>query len=276
MKIYRLNQAEFRLWRDRALRTELIQKIHADRGPTQVRAPSGVILGTARGTTERVPIERARIRGAHHAVSPGECVCREWQKPEGKQDQHHPICRLKSVWEAQLAHSPDLPRERAILTVASPKAADTTLSAAVETPSKAGTPPTAAIPSKAAALRAAPEPDSEPAEPELPPAVPPPRFALPPTSKPSRVLTPAPDPADCACQDWAGIEEGRHHRICEFRERWEREHNIQAPVLVELETGEVAREATPDEAAASKAKALDDGIGAIELSDGHHYYVRQP
>src|SRR6478609_8772246 len=116
MKIYRLNHAEFRMWRDHALRTELLQKIHADRGPTQVRAPSGVILGTARGTTERIPIERSRLRGAHHAVSPAECVCREWQKPEGKQDEHHPICRLKAHWEAQLAHSPDVPRERAILT----------------------------------------------------------------------------------------------------------------------------------------------------------------
>src|SRR3954469_18621648 len=116
MKIYRLNPAEFRSWRDRALRHELMNKIHAALGPTQVRAPSGVILGTGRGGTERVPIERARIRGAHHAVSPGECVCREWQKPEGKQHEHHPICRLKSAWEAQLLHSPDLPRKRAITT----------------------------------------------------------------------------------------------------------------------------------------------------------------
>ena len=264
MKIYRLNQAEFRLWRDRALRTDLFNKIHADRGPTQVRAPSGVILGTARGTTERIPIERARIRGAHHAVNPGECVCREWQKPAGNEDQHHPICRLKSHWEAQLAHSPDLPRERAILTVATPK----------------GPREVPLLPADAA--RAAPEAEPEIADTERPPAEPPASAARGPgaprasTAAQLRVLTPAPDPIDCPCHDWAGAEEDRHHRICEFRERWEREHNIPAPLLVELETGEVAREATADEAAASKIKALDDGVGAIELSDGHLYYVRQP
>jgi len=47
-------------------------------------------------------------------------------------------------------------------------------------------------------------------------------------------------------------------------------------LLVELETGNVAREATDDEADASKAKADEDGVGTIELSDGRLYYVRQP
>ncbi len=42
--------------------------------------PSGRVWGTARQTSERVPIERAKFRAAHHAVRPGECMCREWQK----------------------------------------------------------------------------------------------------------------------------------------------------------------------------------------------------
>ena len=262
MKIYRLNAAEFRSWRDRALRTELTNKIHAEHGPTQVRAPSGVILGTARGPVERVPLERARIRGAHHAVSPGECQCREWQKPEGKEDQHHPICRLKAPWEAQLAHSPDLPRERAITTTATtlqPKKATTT------------TPPTVLKAPQVIETTVVLEPKDEDA-PVAAPAVSPPA----PTAPRASALAPAPDPIDCICRDWAGTQDDKHHRICEFRERWEREHNIPAPLLVELETGEVAREATIDEAEASKAKANDDGVGAIELSDGKLYYVRQP
>ena len=260
MKIYRLNPAEFRSWRDRALRTELTNKIHGEHGPTQVRAPSGVILGTARGNVERIPLERARIRGAHHAVSPGECVCREWQKPEGKQDQHHPICRLKAAWEAQQAHSPDLPRDRAITTIAT----------AVPQKLTAAKPPV--IEQAAAVLAPAEQEVSAPSVPvSVPPPSPPPAAA-----PPARTLAPAPDPTDCICREWAGTEDDKHHRICEFRERWEREHNIPAPLLVALETGQVAREATADEAEASKANVDEDGVGTIELSDGRLYYVRQP
>jgi len=262
MKIYRLNQAEFRLWRDHAARTELIKKIHSDRGPTQVRAPSGVILGTARGTSERVPIERARIRGAHHAVSPGECVCREWQKPAGKEAEHHPICRLKSAWEAQLAHSPDLPRPRAITTMATPlPEKQKSISAASEQAVAAEVQVVDAKDDEVQVVDA--KEDEVPTEPATPAPL-------------RRVLTPAPDPVDCICRDWAGTPDDRHHPICQFRERWEREHDIPAPLLIDLETGETAREATADEAAVSKAKAAEDGLGTIELSDGKLYYVRQP
>jgi len=45
--------------------------------------------------------------------------------------------------------------------------------------------------------------------------------------------------------------------------------------LVELETGAVIREATDDEVVASKAKAGEDGVGAIGLSDGKLYYVKE-
>src|SRR6188768_2608857 len=195
MKIYRLNAAEFRSWRDRALRTELTNKIHAEHGTTQVRAPSGVILGTARGPIARVPLEQARIRGAHHAVSPGECVCREWQRPEGKQDEHHPICRLKSAWEAQLAHSPDLHRERAIATVASAGAGTETRA------------PTPAVEQTPAVL-----------EPEAPGSPAPISRSTPPAPAPAPIRTPAPapDPLDCICREWAGAEDDKHHPICEF------------------------------------------------------------
>jgi hypothetical protein len=279
MKIYRLNQAEFRLWRDRALRTELTNKIHADRGTTQVRAPSGVILGTARGTTERIPIERARFRGAHHAVSPGECVCREWQKPAGKEDQHHPICGLKSGWESQLAHDPDLPRERSVMTGATPisrkpkpPAAPVVDVVPLELEARASESPPAIV----APTAARPEEPRPPTTHHVPTVTVAPVSVLPPASLRARVLGPAPDPVDCACHDWAGAEPDNHHRICEFRERWEREHNIPAPLLVALETGEVVREATAEEAEASKVKSHEDGVGAIELSDGRLYYVRLP
>jgi len=255
MKIYRLNPAEFRSWRDRALRTELMNKIHAEYGIAQVRAPSGVILGTARGITERIPIERARIRGAHHAVSPGECVCREWQKPEGKQNEHHPICSRKSAWEAQLAHSPDLPRDRAITTTSTTRP---------ETPEAAPLPADEQPPA-----------DLELAETEALAPIAAPSAPVPASTAPA-TPAPAPDPSDCICREWSGAEDDKHHRICEFRERWEREHSIATPVLVELETGNVAREATADEADASKANEDEDGIGTIELSDGRLYYVRQP
>lgn len=36
----------------------------------------------------------------------------------------------------------------------------------------------------------------------------------------------------------------------------------------------MAREASPEEAAASRLKEPEDGVGAIELSDGKLYYVR--
>lgn len=228
MKIYRLSAGEFRSWRDPIERKQLQRRIFDESGITQIRAPSGRILGTARGGGERVPIERARVRGAHHAIAPAECLCREWQKPEGREDEHHPICAHKSHWEAQLAHSPDVPRERAVLNAA-------------DRPASNREPPTAA-----------------PAEPERAP------------------VPPAPAPEACICRDWAGTSPAQHHALCEFRDRWQRENQLRAPDLVELETGEVAREATPEEAEASRAKAAEDGVGAIELSDGKLYYVRQP
>jgi len=77
MRIYRLSQAEFRAWREHETRAELTKRIFTAHGVAQIRAPSGHILGTARQSNERVPIERAKTRAAHHAIKPGECMCRE-------------------------------------------------------------------------------------------------------------------------------------------------------------------------------------------------------
>jgi hypothetical protein len=238
MHIYRLNQGEFRAWRDRAAREDLMQRIFGKHGETQVRAPGGRILGTARAKDRsgRVPIEKAVLRRAHHAVSPGECICREWQKPAGKEHEHHPICTHKAHWEAQQARSPDALRARA--------------------------------------LRGTQRRDEEPPSPspELSTDTerPPPGPRVSPPGDPS-VL---PAPADCTCHEWAGAAVGKHHALCEFRERWEQEHGSPGPALVELETGQAVREAAPAEVAASKQKAEEDGVGAIELSDGKLYYVR--
>jgi hypothetical protein len=225
MKLYRLSQSEFRSWRDREAREELKNRVFALHGDTQLRAPSGRILGTARAPEKsaRVPIEKSVARGAHHAVSPRECICREWQKPAGKQDEHHPICVHKQPWEGQQKHDPDAPRARAVV-----KAPRTT--APVE--AAAEVPPVPAVP-----------------------------LAQP--------------PAGCVCQQWAGAVEGKHHPLCAFRKAWEAQQGEVAPQLVELETGTVIREANADEVAASKQKAGDDGVGAIELSDGKLYYVKE-
>lgn len=239
MKLYRLNQSEFRSWRDRMARADLKQRIFAQHGDTQLRAPSGRILGTVRSPerSKRVPIEKSVARGAHHAVSPRECICREWQKPAGKESEHHPICALKSPWEAQQARSPDVPRERVV--VGNPAESRDTLPAP---PGGVSAPPAT---SSSAVSAPAPAPQ------------------------------PPPTPADCACRDWAGVVTGSHHPLCSFRKAWEAQEGRPAPQLVELETGTVIREASDDELQASKAKAAEDGVGAFELSDGKLYYVRE-
>jgi hypothetical protein len=104
-----------RAWREHATRTELTKRIFTEHGVAQVRAPRGLILGAARQSNERVPIERAKTRAAHHAIRPGEGMCREWQKPPGKEDEHHPICVNKASWESQQAHDPDAPRDRVVV-----------------------------------------------------------------------------------------------------------------------------------------------------------------
>jgi hypothetical protein len=238
MRVYRLNQREFRAWRDRGAREALKARVFNEHGTTQLRAANRRILGTARSTAARVPIEQAIVRGAHHAPSPAECICREWQKPEGKQDEHHPICVNKSAWEAQLAHSPDIERERALLSLASVDTTEQTADSTVTAPREADGAPKV--------------------EPSLAPAP----------------IAPAPAPASCICSDWSEAENGKHHPLCEFRERWEREHGIPTPELVELETGHFVREATAEEIEASRAKQAEDGVGAVELSDGKLYYVR--
>jgi hypothetical protein len=251
MHIYRLNSSEFREWRNRATRETLKTQIHARHGEAQVRAPSGRILGTARAPERsgRIPIERTTSRGAHHAVSPRECLCREWQKPPGKEHEHHPICTHRSHWAAQQAKSPDILRGRAVLSASQPAAPAEDEDSARDT-------------ERPPAPEAAPEEQTVAAE--QPPAA---ALAPPPA--------PLPAPADCVCHEWAGANEGKHHALCEFRERWELEHGKTTPELVELETGTVVREASPEEVEASKAKAEEDGVGAIELSDGKLYYVRE-
>jgi hypothetical protein len=236
MKLYRLSQGEFRSWRDREARTALKQRIFTQHGDTQLRAPSGRILGTVRSPEKsaRVPIEKSVKRGAHHAVAPRECICREWQKPAGKEDQHHPICALKGPWEAQQVRSPDLPRERVV----------------VGAESAASEPATSEQTATATAEAAGATPSR------------------------SEVIQPPP-PTDCVCQEWAGTVAGSHHALCAFRKAWEAQQGRTAPQLVELETGTVIREATDDEHAASKVKAAEDGVGAIELSDGKLYYVKE-
>lgn len=238
MKLYRLSQSEFRSWRNREARTALKERVFAQHGDAQLRAPSGRILGTVRAPEKsaRVPIEKSIKRGAHHAVAPGECICREWQKPAGKEDQHHPICVLKGAWEAQQARSPDVPRERAVVS-ASDEPRDT-----LPAPPPVPTP---------AVFDEATKPAAEPEPPQ----------ALPPT--------------DCVCREWSGVVAGSHHPLCTFRKAWEAQQGRVAPQLVELETGTAIREATEEEAAASKAKATEDGVGAIELSDGKLYYVKE-
>lgn len=234
MKLYRLSQSEFRSWRNREARTALKERVFAQHGDAQLRAPSGRILGTVRAPEKsaRVPIEKSIKRGAHHAVTPGECICREWQKPAGKEDQHHPICAFKGAWEAQQQRSPDLPKERVVVGESS------------EVRDTVPAPPTVTA---AAATE-------EPAKPEPPQA---------------------PPPADCVCREWSGVVAGSHHPLCTFRKAWEAQQGRVAPQLVELETGTAIREATDEEVAASKAKATEDGVGAIELSDGKLYYVKE-
>ena len=251
MRIYRLSQAEFRAWREHETRAELTKRIFTEHGVAQIRAPSGHILGTARQSNERVPIERAKTRAAHHAIRPGECMCREWQKPPGKEDEHHPICVNKSSWESQQAHDPDAPRDRVVVSTTVAHAAPTE-----------GTAPTQPPPP---AVEAVPAPQEAAAAMGAPPAVPPAQEAR------RAPTTATPEPATCICQVWAG---GHHHALCQFRSQWDREHAVSVPQLIELETGVVAREASAEEAAASKRKEPEDGVGAIELSDGKLYYVR--
>jgi hypothetical protein len=241
MKLYRLSQGEFRAWRDRDARDALKRRIFVQLGDAQLRAPSGRILGTARAPEKsaRVPIERSIARGAHHAVSPRECLCREWQKPAGKEDEHHPICVHKGHWEAQQARSPDVLRERAI--VNGPRDDESPRS-------------------------------SEAATNEAPPAH---QTPATPASTPTPAPPPPPAPTDCVCREWAGTTPGKHHPLCAFRGSWEAQAGEPALQLVELETGTVLREATDEEAAASKQKATEDGVGAIELSDGKLYYVKE-
>jgi hypothetical protein len=237
MKLYRLSQGEFRSWRSREARAALKQRIFTQHGDTQLRAPSGRILGTVRAPEKsaRVPIEKSVKRGAHHAVSPRECICREWQKPAGKEDQHHPICALKGPWEAQQARSPDILRESVVVTGGN-EARDT-------------------LPA--------------------PPPVPPGAGEEAPTATPAPERVKPPAPADCVCKDWANAVGGSHHPLCTFRKAWLDQQGHAAPQLVELETGTVVREATDEELLASKAKVGDDGVGAIELSDGKLYYVKE-
>jgi hypothetical protein len=249
MKIYRLSQDEFRAWRDHDARTELIKRVFAEHGVTQVRAPSGRVLGTARQTGERVPIERAKFRPAHHAIRPGECMCREWQKPAGEEGEHHPICQNKAAWESQQIHDPDAPRERVVVSVtAAHESAEST------------DPPLPALEASVPTVLSAPAVPVAPAPP------------IPPTAPPLASATP--EPQACVCHIWAGGNSGQHHPLCQFRSAWEREHGAPKLELVELETGQVVREATDEEAAASKRKESEDGVGAIDFGDGKLYYVR--
>jgi len=159
------------------------------------------------------------------------------EKPLGREEEHHPICVNKAAWESQQAHDPDAPRDRVVVSMTVAHELDE------------ATAPTEPPPPIPAAVAVAPDPE-----------------------RASTIATP--EPATCVCRGWAGVSSGHHHALCQFRSQWDRAHAISVPQLIELETGVVAREASPEEAAASKRKEPEDGVGAIELSDGKLYYVR--
>jgi hypothetical protein len=168
-------------------------------------------------------------------------MCREWQKPPGREHEHHPICVNKASWESQQAHDPDAPRDRVVVST----------SAAHAGANEASAPPEPLSPVAPASQVEAAQQETE------------------------QLLTSAtPKPETCICQTWAEVSAGHHHALCQFRNQWDRENAVSVPQLIELETGVVAREASAEEAAASKRKEPEDGVGAIELSDGKLYYVR--
>jgi hypothetical protein len=81
---------------------------------------------------------------------------------------------------------------------------------------------------------------------------------LPPEDRASVIAETTPSPEACpnSCSSWAktkGSEEGQHHPICKFHEKWRAAHPPEGKPLTEryfllsLTTGKVAREATLDE-----------------------------
>lgn len=99
LKIYRLNRAEWKRWRSFEDRQLLKKEIATKVGVCQMRAPTGMILGMA-AREKHANVATAYPSGAR-ATSPGECICREWAKPNP--DEHHPVCIHREHWEAFLA-----------------------------------------------------------------------------------------------------------------------------------------------------------------------------
>ncbi len=104
LQIVKLSREQWKEWRNPVTREALKKRIFDHMGGRiQVRGCGGMILGTVRECNTRIPIEQSTARGAHVPIAPGECMCREWQKPEGEEHMHHPVCTRRESWENYIA-----------------------------------------------------------------------------------------------------------------------------------------------------------------------------
>jgi hypothetical protein len=206
-------------------------------GECQLRSHTGQFMCSIRDPNVVRPSAKDAMR---NAPKPSSCPCRDWGTPhEGR---HHPICEWNvKAPPDERALPEDSMQSLGMIPVAAPVMKQ-------EKPSILNMPrlPERAVRAAAASAVSAPVAKAQ-------------------------VMKPV-APEDCVCKDWAktaASEPGKHHPICEHKEAWEAweaNHGVAEKfLLVNLETSEIGRQATAEEARAARSEAGFVLIGDVQF-----------
>jgi len=258
----------------RTSRQIMKEQLLAEHGDVQVRAPNGRIIATVRDPEKR----RVSLAESQQvAPSPERCDCAQWgEKHPGR---HHAVCQWNRY--APEAQRGDVPAATQV--VGQPVVMKLSEVAGPQGPETVTKPPALGRQPSAVA------------------------FAAP---IPSVALPSVPDPRHCTCSSWLSPDGTRpearsgHHPICQHFEPWQRLHptapepaplppptvvltealtevskpeeEVSVPlVLVDLDTRQVLRDATPEEVEESTSNIESDGTPTVVL-DGKTYLVVHP
>lgn len=219
-------------------------------GEVQLRSHTGQFMCSVRDPS----VERPTVGdAARTAPKPAHCGCKGWGQPAGR---HHKICEwnakapldeqaLDSEGNAYPAQLPDVVvkvEKPSILGDNAPQMVPRSMPISMTGP--VVTPPAQNVPAPALPISSAAVSS----------------MAASPVAAPVVTATPVvPSPVDCVCKDFPAAEgftpKENHHPVCQWKEAWDAQHaGGEALYLVNLETGELGRQASVGEVEAARSE----------------------
>lgn len=225
------------------------KQILAKHGECQLRSQNGQYMCSVRDPS----VARPSVQdAARTAPKPENCQCKGWGQTPGR---HHKICtwNVKAPPDEQAINSDGTAYPAQLPAVIVVPEKPSVLDMPVKAPQVMGT--------KGLVVHALNQPRL--------PAGTPPAAALPVTAPAAVAVPVAPSPANCVCKEFPaadGFKAGEnHHPVCQWKQPWEAQQAPEVLVLVNLETGEIGRQATPEEVSAARSDQGFVLIGDVQF-----------